>query len=75
MLFVASVQADKPNIVFVIADDCTFRDIGCYGGQAHTPNLDNLASQRMRFTLCFQAFFFFYSAQTFLPQLIYLSLH
>ena len=27
----AGYCSDKPNIVFVIADDCTFRDIGCYG--------------------------------------------
>ena len=47
--------ADKPNILFVIADDCTFRDIGCYGGQAHTPNIDQLAKEGMRFTRCFQA--------------------
>ena len=45
----------KPNIVFIIADDCTFRDIGCYGGQAHTPNIDRLATEGMRFTRCFQA--------------------
>ena len=54
---VASIAsaAEKPNFVFVIADDCTFRDIGCYGGQAHTPNIDRLAGQGMRFTHCFQA--------------------
>ncbi len=34
----------KPNILFVIADDLTFRDIGCYGGQAHTPHIDKLAT-------------------------------
>ncbi len=45
----------KPNFVFIIADDCTFRDIGCYGGQAHTPNIDKLASEGIRFTHCFQA--------------------
>ena len=45
----------KPNFLFVIADDCTFRDIGCYGGQAHTPNIDKLATEGMRFTHCFQA--------------------
>ncbi len=44
----------RPNLVFVIADDCTFRDIGCYGGQAHTPNIDRLADRGMRFTRCFQ---------------------
>jgi N-sulfoglucosamine sulfohydrolase len=47
--------AEKPNILFMIADDCTFRDIGCYGGQAHTPNLDHLATQGMQLTRCFQA--------------------
>jgi N-sulfoglucosamine sulfohydrolase len=45
----------KPNIVLIIADDCTFRDLGCYGGQAHTPHLDKLASEGMRFTRCFQS--------------------
>ena len=48
-------QAAQPNIVFIIADDCTFRDIGCYGGQARTPHIDKLATQGMRFTRCFQA--------------------
>lgn len=46
--------AEKPNFVFIIADDCTFRDIGCYGGQAKTPNIDKLATEGMRFTHCFQ---------------------
>jgi len=45
----------KPNFLFVIADDCTYRDLGCYGGQAHTPNIDRLASDGRRFTHCFQA--------------------
>lgn len=45
----------KPNLVFMIADDCTYRDIGCYGGQAFTPNIDKLATEGMRFTHCFQA--------------------
>lgn len=51
----ASNNAGKPNLLFVIADDCTFRDIGCYGGQAHTPNIDALAVEGMRMTHCFQA--------------------
>ena len=50
-----SRAADQPNFVFIIADDLTFRDIGCYGGQAHTPNIDRLATEGMRFTRCFQA--------------------
>ena len=51
----AESKVAKPNLLFVIADDCTYRDIGCYGGQAHTPNIDRLATQGMRFTQCFQA--------------------
>lgn len=46
---------EKPNFVFIIADDLTFRDIGCYGGQAHTPHIDHLATEGMKFTQCFQA--------------------
>jgi uncharacterized sulfatase len=45
----------QPNFLFIIADDCTHRDIGCYGGQAKTPNIDQLAKEGMRFTQCFQA--------------------
>ena len=45
----------SPNIVFIIADDCKFRDIGCYGGQAFTPNIDRLSTQGMKFSNCFQA--------------------
>ena len=51
----AASDGNGPNFLFVIADDCTFRDIGCYGGQAITPNIDGLAHQGMRFTQCFQA--------------------
>lgn len=53
--FVASHAKELPNIVLIIADDCTYRDLGCYGGQAHTPNIDALASEGMRFTRCFQS--------------------
>jgi N-sulfoglucosamine sulfohydrolase len=53
--FSSQASAAKPNLLFIIADDCTYRDIGCYGGQAHTPNIDRLATQGMRFTQCFQA--------------------
>ena len=45
----------QPNFLFIIADDCTHRDIGCYGGQAITPNIDQLAKEGMKFTQCFQA--------------------
>ena len=45
----------KPNLVYIMADDCTHSDIGCYGGQAYTPNIDKLATEGMRLTRCFQA--------------------
>ena len=51
----AVAQEGHPNIVFINADDLTYRDLGCYGGQAHTPNIDRLAGEGMRFTRCFQA--------------------
>ena len=50
-----ALGAKRPNFMFIIADDCTYRDIGCYGGQAHTPNIDKLAREGMRFENCFQA--------------------
>lgn len=46
---------EKTNFVFIIADDCTFRDLSVYGGQAKTPNLDQFATEGMRMTHCFQA--------------------
>lgn len=47
---------DRPNIIVMIADDCTFRDLGCYGSRnSRTPNIDRLAEEGMRFTNFFQA--------------------
>jgi arylsulfatase A-like enzyme len=40
----------RPNIVLIMADDMGFSDIGCYGSEIQTPNLDRLASQGLRFT-------------------------
>ena len=43
--------ADKPNFVFILADDLGFGDLKCYGHPyARTPNLDKLAEQGTRFT-------------------------
>jgi N-acetylgalactosamine-6-sulfatase len=52
LLFSALVGADeKPNIVFIMADDLGYGDLGCYGcGDILTPNLDRLASEGIRFT-------------------------
>ena len=41
--------ADRPNIVIVMVDDMGFSDIGCYGSEIKTPNLDQLASNGLRF--------------------------
>lgn len=40
----------KPNVIIIIADDLGYGDLGCYGGQTNTPNLDRLASGGVRFT-------------------------
>ena len=40
----------KPNIVIIMADDLGYSDIGCYGGEIQTPNLDGLAANGVRFT-------------------------
>ena len=52
---VATSAESRPNFLVILADDCTFRDIGCYGGQASTPHIDRLAGQGLRLTRCFQA--------------------
>jgi len=36
--------AAPPNFVVILADDMGFSDAGCYGGEIHTPNLDQLAA-------------------------------
>ena len=47
---------DKPNIVLLMADDCTYRDIGTYGSKdSKTPNIDRLADNGKKFTNFFQA--------------------
>ncbi len=46
----ASAQNKRPNILLILADDMGWSDIGCYGGEVHTPNLDRLANGGIRFT-------------------------
>ncbi len=40
----------RPNVVLIFADDLGYSDIGCYGGEIATPNLDGLAKNGVRFT-------------------------
>ena len=52
----AFADPERPNIVFILADDLGINDLGCYGRKEHpTPNLDKLASQGMRFTSAYAA--------------------
>jgi arylsulfatase A-like enzyme len=42
--------APRPNIVVILSDDMGYSDLGCYGGEIQTPNLDRLAAGGLRFT-------------------------
>jgi len=57
LLSVLATQAadiQKPNIVLIMADDVGVEAFGCYGGESyHTPNIDALAEQGMRFSHCY----------------------
>jgi arylsulfatase A-like enzyme len=64
MLLVAAVSAprtkaaeplpNQPNIVFIMADDLGYAELGCYGQKKiQTPNIDRLAAEGMRFTQCY----------------------
>ncbi len=46
----AQTPTRKPNVLIILADDLGFSDIGCYGGEIKTPNLDRLASNGLRYT-------------------------
>ena len=43
-------SSDTPNIMVILVDDIGYSDLGCYGGEINTPNLDGLANEGLRFT-------------------------
>ena len=48
--------AKKPvNMIFILADDCTYLDLELYGGQAKTPHINALAKKGLKFNRCYQA--------------------
>lgn len=48
--FAQNNQTERPNIVIILADDLGYSDLGCFGGEISTPNINNLASEGLRFT-------------------------
>jgi arylsulfatase len=45
-----AASSPRPNLVVILADDMGFSDLGCYGGEISTPNLDRLAKDGLRYT-------------------------
>src|SRR6478672_3121424 len=50
-----TLAAERPNIVIIMADDLGFSDLGCYGSEIATPNIDRLAADGLRFTQFYNA--------------------
>ena len=49
-------KSDKrPNILVILADDLGYSDLGCYGSEIHTPNLDKLTQEGVRFNHFYNA--------------------
>ena len=49
-LNVVQAAGERPNVLLILCDDLGYSDLGCYGGEIQTPNLDRLAAQGMRFS-------------------------
>ena len=55
--FAQSAGVQPPNIVLVLADDLGFADLGSYGSEIQTPNIDQLASSGLRFSNLYLGYF------------------
>ncbi|MCM2369618.1 sulfatase-like hydrolase/transferase [Aporhodopirellula aestuarii] len=47
---VPAASATKPNVIIILTDDLGYGDLGCYGSETQTPNIDQLAAEGIRFT-------------------------
>jgi len=48
---ISAAESDQPNVIYIMADDLGYGDLGCYGQQViETPNIDQLAAEGIRFT-------------------------
>ena len=54
-LLSSMAAADRPHIVLIMVDDMGFSDLGCYGGEIHTPNIDALAHGGVKFSNFYNA--------------------
>ncbi len=52
---ISAVANDRPNIVLIMVDDMGFSDLGCYGSEINTPNIDKLAAEGVRFARFYNA--------------------
>ena len=50
LLGTAYSQDKRPNVLLIVADDMGYSDLGCFGGEISTPNLDQLATGGVRLT-------------------------
>lgn len=50
-----AAPAARPNVLIILADDLGYSDLGCYGGEIPTPNLDRLAKAGARFEKCYNS--------------------
>jgi arylsulfatase len=51
----AEAVKSRPNVLLILADDLGYSDLGCYGSEIPTPNIDRLAGRGIRFTQCYNS--------------------
>ena len=49
-IMAAAAEEQRPNILLVVADDMGWTDLGCFGSEIETPNIDALAQRGVKFT-------------------------